>query len=129
MLTLHTDMKTEYQIILIIFIHWVADFLLQSKSMAIGKSKSNYWLSWHVLIYSLVWFSIGIFFFDFKSVAIFTLVTFIAHFTTDYFTSRWTSRLYRQEKYYGFPSFFSVIGFDQFLHYLQLILTYTYLTR
>lgn len=118
----------EYQIILILFIHWVADFLLQTKRMATNKSKDNYWLFAHVLIYSITWFVIGAFFFNVISVLLFTITTFICHFITDYVTSRWTSKLYKQEKYYGFPSFFSVIGLDQFLHFLQLILSYKYFT-
>lgn len=121
-------METEYQIILIILIHWVADFLLQTQKMAINKSKNNYWLLAHVLVYSAVWFFIGLFFFKLMPIMLFTATTFIFHFITDYLTSRWTSKLYKQEKYYGFPAFFSIIGLDQFLHYLQLILCYEYFT-
>jgi hypothetical protein len=121
-------MITEYQIIIIILIHWVADFLLQTQKMAINKSKDNYWLFLHVLVYSLIWFFIGLFFFNIIIVLLFSIITFICHFITDYFTSRWTSKLYKQEKYYGFPAFFSVIGLDQFLHYLQLIICYEYFT-
>jgi hypothetical protein len=121
-------MKTEYQIIAIIFIHWVADFLLQTQKMAMNKSKDNYWLFAHVFVYSMAWFFIGLFFFKPMPVILFTVTTFICHFITDYLTSRWTSKLYKQEKYYGFPAFFSVIGLDQFLHYLQLILCYEYFT-
>jgi hypothetical protein len=57
---------------------------------------------------------------------VFTSITFICHFITDYLTSRWTSKLYKDSKFYGFPSFFSVIGFDQWLHFAQLILTLDY---
>lgn len=121
-------MNIEYQIIIIIFIHWVADFLLQTQKMATNKSKNNYWLFAHVLVYSITWFVIGLFLFKIKSVILFTITTFIFHFITDYLTSRWTNKLYKKEKYYGFPAFFSVIGLDQFLHYLQLILCYEYFT-
>jgi len=121
-------MKTEIQILIIIFIHWIADFLLQTKTMAVNKSKSNYWLFIHVFVYSLTWMFIGLFFFKLIQVLFFTITTFICHFITDYLTSRWTSKLYKEEKYYGFPAFFSVIGLDQFLHYLQLILCYGYFT-
>ena len=107
-------MKTEYQIITIIFIHWVADFLLQTQKMAINKSKNNYWLFAHVFIYSITWVFIGLFLFKPISVILFAITTFICHFITDYLTSRWTNKLYKQKKYYGFPAFFSVIGFDQF---------------
>jgi undecaprenyl pyrophosphate phosphatase UppP len=114
------------EIIALLFIHWVADFLLQTKDMAMNKSKDNYWLFVHVSVYSLTWLFIGIFFYDIKAVYLFTLTTFVAHFATDYITSRWTSKLRIKEKYYGFPSFFSVIGLDQLLHYIQLIFSYGY---
>jgi len=122
-------MKTEYQIIILIFIHWVADFLLQTQSMAMNKSKNNRWLLAHVTVYSASWFVVGMFMFDLLPVVLFTVSTFICHFITDYMTSRWTSSLYKQGKFYGFPGFFSVIGFDQFLHYLQLILCYEYFSK
>ncbi len=122
-------MKTEYEIIIIIFIHWVADFLLQTSKMATNKSRNNYWLFTHVFVYSIVWLFIGLFFFKPILVVLFSLITFICHFITDYLTSRWTSKLYKEQKFYGFPSFFSVIGLDQFLHYLQLILCYGFITN
>jgi len=119
-------MELQYQILIILFIHWVADFLFQTQKMAMNKSSDNYQLFLHVLVYSSVWFVVGIFFFDFFNVLLFTLATFILHFSTDYVTSRWTGFLYKRGKFYGFPSFFSVIGLDQFLHYLQLILCYEF---
>jgi hypothetical protein len=114
-------MRTEYQIILILFIHWVVDFLLQTQKMAMNKSKSNYWLFVHVFIYSMTWLFIGLFLFKPMQVMLFTVITFVCHFVTDYLTSRWTGKLYKEQKFYGFPAFFSVIGLDQFLHYLELI--------
>ena len=126
-------MKTEHQIILLLFIHWVADFLLQNESMAKNKSKSNGWLLLHVLTYSFSWLFIGavLYFyneiFTVKQILAFVYITFVCHFTTDYLTSRWTSKLYKDSKFYGFPSFFSVIGFDQWLHFAQLILTLDYI--
>jgi hypothetical protein len=121
-------MDIEYQILILIFLHWVGDFLLQNTDMATNKSKSNIWLFKHVMSYSLVWIFAGVWFFPPHLVVIFFFVTFIAHFTTDYYTSRWTNKLYANKKFYGFPAFFSVIGLDQWLHYLQLILTYKFLT-
>lgn len=120
-------MNVYYQILIILFIHWVADFLYQTKDMAVNKSSSNLWLFRHVAVYSSVWFFVGIAIFDIAQVALFTIITFISHFITDYITSRWTKKLYNIGKYYGFPSFFSVIGLDQYLHYLQLILCYKYI--
>jgi len=121
-------MRIEYQIIILLFIHWVADFLFQTKDMATNKSKSNMWLFTHVSTYTTVYGAVGLFFFPPMQVIGFCAATFFFHFITDYFTSRLTSKLYAAKKYYGFPSFFSVIGGDQWLHFVQLILCYTYFT-
>lgn len=115
----------EYKIIAIIFIHWVADFLLQTDKMATGKSKSNYWLSLHVGVYSLVWLVVGLLFYHPYIVLVFALITFACHFITDYYTSRINSKLWEQKKVHWF---FVSVGFDQFLHYAQLILCFKLLT-
>jgi len=125
-------MKTEYQIIWLLFIHWIADFLLQTGKMALNKSKSNKWLFIHVLTYSLTWgvillVSQFIQFIDTSlfNILLFTFFTGAIHFITDFYTSRWTSYLYAKQQYYGFPGFFHVIGFDQWLHYIQIITMYS----
>lgn len=46
-------------LIAIMLLHWIADFLLQSKEMAINKSKSNYYLFQHVLVYTLTFYVFG----------------------------------------------------------------------
>lgn len=121
-------MEISYQIIIIIFIHWVADFLFQTSKMALNKSKDNRWLLLHVFTYTIVFAVIGLNILDsdqYLGLLMFCGVTFIAHFIQDYITSRWTSSLYAEKKFYGvFPTFFKVIGLDQFLHYAQLILCY-----
>lgn len=122
-------MKTEYVILAIIFIHWVADFLLQSYGMATNKHKNNTVLAIHSLIYSFVFFLVGMFFFDIIQVTLFFMVTFVFHFITDYFTSRINTKLYNQRKYYGFIGFFPMIGLDQVLHYAQLIICYDILLK
>lgn len=126
-------MAIEFEILYMLFIHWVGDFLLQNTNMATNKSKSNYWLSMHVLTYTATWiypvwaYDIWIHPLSIWSIILFLLVTGVSHFITDYFTSRWTSKLYKAEKWYGFPAFFSVIGLDQLLHFTQLILSYKYI--
>lgn len=120
-------MDIEYQLIIIALIHWIGDFLLQSTDMALNKSKSNIWLFRHVLSYCLPFLVLGVFFYSPHLVLIFTYVTFLSHFITDYYTSRWTGRLRAAEKYYGFPAFFSVIGLDQWIHIAQLFLTFKFL--
>jgi hypothetical protein len=128
---------------IIIVIHYIADFAFQTEEMATKKSKELGWLIIHTMVYTGVWFFGTLFLFSvdcnygmfgkcietgkaFKFIG----VTFVAHTLTDYFTSRWTSRLFADKIYYtGIPNFgaFSVIGIDQVLHYAQLFLTYYYL--
>lgn len=103
-------------IIILIWLHFVSDFLLQSDKMAINKSKSNKWLCLHVLIYSLplLWFG-----------WIFAAINGFLHFITDFITSRVTTKLYANHKHW----FFVVIGLDQALHMSALILTLQYLEK
>jgi hypothetical protein len=115
----------------IIFVHWVSDFVLQSHHMSTRKSSSNYYLTMHVIVYSfstifawaLVFPLCGIHLTS-EPVWIAFLAIFTTHWITDYFTSRRTSKLYKEEKYHDF---FVVIGFDQVLHYAQLLLIFNYI--
>lgn len=119
-------MKPEYAFLAIVFLHWVADFVLQSHKMATNKSTSVKWLTYHVGVYSSVWFLAGILFLPWQVVTCFTGVTLVCHWITDYFTSKWTSRLWKANKVHDF---FVVVGFDQVLHYTQLVITYMILTN
>lgn len=114
------------QIIIVLFIHTIADFFLQTKEMAMNKSSSNKALLKHVYVYTLPWL-IGLFFFDMYNVLLFIFITFICHFVTDYITSRFTKKYYQDNRMYGFPGFWTTIAIDQFLHILQLILTYNFI--
>lgn len=129
-------------ILSIIFIHWVADFIFQAEEWATNKSKSNTALFKHVLTYSTIWVlpacvilgnlrpSETTEWYVYSTLLFFTL-TFLCHFITDYITSRIVSKRFA-DKYYGSPipnfGVFTVIGFDQVLHYVQLFLTYHLLT-
>jgi hypothetical protein len=117
----------------IVVIHFIADFIFQAEEWETNKSKSNFVLFKHVAAYTIIWSVSGLFIFSdpFKYL-IFLLVTFVAHFTTDYFTSRIVSRKFANNEYGSpIPNFgaFTVIGFDQVLHYGQLFLTYHLLTN
>lgn len=111
-------------ILTILFIHWVADFICQSHEMSLKKSKSNWWLSYHVGVYSTVT-GLGWLVFN-QSWLILSMIgiTFVTHWITDYFTSRWTSKLYAKGDIHNF---FVVVGLDQFIHYTTLLLTYKWL--
>lgn len=70
----------------LIWLHFLADFILQSDSVAKAKSSDNVILFYHVTVYTLpfLWFGWQ-----------FALVTWLAHFATDYVSSRLTTRLYK----------------------------------
>jgi len=102
-------------IVQILTIHWIADFILQSEKMANNKSHSIKWLSIHILVYS-----IPLCLFGFK----FALINGVCHFITDYFTSKISKYFYNQR---SIRNFFIVVGFDQLLHVLTLLGTYIYL--
>ena len=120
---------------IIIFIHWIADFVLQTDWQAQNKSKSNFALLSHTSNYSLVWLlPMCLVFGKMKegattewiiwSTFYFSMITFVVHTITDYFTSRLNSKLWSAGKVHYF---FVSVGFDQVLHYGQLFLTYHYL--
>jgi hypothetical protein len=98
--------------LILMSIHFLADFVLQSDWMAQGKSKSNWPLAVHVFIYAACFFGFG-----WK----FATITFWCHFTQDWITSRINSRLWAAKKVHWF---FVGIGADQLLHTFQLALTY-----
>jgi hypothetical protein len=133
-------MITLTEIIVIIIIHWVADFVFQDKKWALGKSKNWNDLLTHTSIYSLIWFLAGMIYLAYSftkepiqptsnllPIFIFTVVTFITHTITDYFTSRIVIIKF-ENKHYGsaIPNFgaFTIIDIDQVLHYIQLFITY-----
>lgn len=112
-------------VIFILFIHWVADFVLQSNDMATKKSTKNSWLLAHTGCYSLVWLGICHILISMNVLNpwfyLFAPITFVFHTIQDYITSRISSKLYKQNKIHDF---FVCIGFDQFLHFVQLLITY-----
>lgn len=117
--------------LLIIITHWVADFIFQDEKWALGKSKSWEPLLCHTIMYSLLWIPpVYVFTGNLIYTFIFVIITFIAHTTTDYFTSRVVSKLFAKGHLgSSIPNLgaFSAIGFDQVLHYTQLILTWYWL--
>ena len=102
---------------LVMFYHWLFDFVFQNDKMAINKSTSFKWLSVHCLVYSL-W---GFLMFPYLSIAhmfFFVGYLFVTHFMIDAVTSRLTSYLWKKGDRHNF---FVVIGFDQFLHVITMI--------
>ena len=136
-------MITIFEVLTILSIHWIADFIFQDEKWAIGKSSSIKSLLSHTFTYSLMWvvfaflFLLGGYLFDLPKfqldvvkVIYFIITTLVAHTITDYFTSKIVSKKFKKQQY-GSPipnlGAFSIIGFDQILHYFQLFITYSIL--
>lgn len=129
---------TLFEILAILFIHWIADFVLQTDEQAKGKSKNWKDLLTHTIIYSISWGVPILFLFIYNHfpqptvlayllpVLYFTVITFICHTITDYYTSRLNAKLWAKGDSHNF---FVSVGFDQWLHYLQLFLTYWYFIK
>ena len=119
---------TLIEIFTIIIVHWIADFIFQDEKWALGKSKNTFDLTAHTAVYSVLWwFPMSIMLGSFLLGELFVIITFVTHTATDYFTSRVVSKKFAEGKYGSpIPNFgaFTIIGFDQVLHYIQLFLTY-----
>lgn len=98
----------------VIWIHFVADFVLQSDVMAKNKSASNKWLLIHCAIYTapFLWFGWK-----------YACINGAAHFATDWITSRGTAALWKKGDRHWF---FVLIGFDQAVHLTTLVATAGY---
>ena len=97
-------------IIALVWIHFIADFVLQSDKMALNKSTSFKWLSVHSLVYALPFIV-----FNWKML----IFAGISHMIIDSISSKGTTALYiRQQRHW----FFVVIGLDQACHMTTLLL-------
>lgn len=162
-----------YHLLVILFLHFVADFLLQTRKMGLNKGKSNMWLGIHVGVYLIAFLIVGMtlghYITDMNDggailILEYVLLNAAIHFGTDWLTSRASGYCYlkmtehkNQKEYYEQEladregeedltieqvqkdinyelkkehmwqyHFWSVIGFDQFLHATALISTYFY---
>jgi len=137
-------MISSIAIVLVFLAHFVADFPMQTRTMAENKSTSWKWLSSHIAAYTVTMMLLGLLFvsvsllsdamFDkafidvhlnfIHSWFLFCMINGLLHFFTDAITSRCTTYFYKKGDTH---TFFTVIGFDQFIHAATLILTYEWI--
>jgi hypothetical protein len=95
--------------------------------MATNKSKSLYWLTLHVLTYATVttlcWIQFDL---NPRLIGWVWLVTFVTHWITDFITSKLTTYFYLKNNMYWF---FGIVGIDQLIHSITLLMTYNYLIK
>ena len=114
-------------IIYLLFIHWIADFITQTDRQAKGKSKSIDCLLSHIFCYTIVLTTFGsciIFKSSIIDIILFISINSISHGIIDYFTSKINSYLWSKGDVHNF---FVSIGFDQFLHISILFISYNYI--
>ena len=115
---------TEQLFLWILVIHFLADFGLQTHEQATLKGSSNKWLFYHVGVYSLIWLICSLIFFgEIWNAILFSLITFIFHYATDWTTSRIGKPFWEKKDLHNG---FVIVGFDQVLHYIQLYYTFKY---
>lgn len=112
----------EKLFLIILVVHFLADFVLQTNWQAQNKAINIQALAYHVLTYSLVWFAMSYAILgDLGKALFFFVVTYFAHLITDYFTSKLAKKFFDKQDYHNG---FKVVGFDQILHYIQLYITF-----
>lgn len=122
-------MNTTQLFILILIIHFLGDFVLQTNQQAQGKGEGsnlwNKWLAYHVGTYTMVWSLVyWILPIDPQITSVWGWITFIIligvpHYLTDWCTSRIGKPFWKSgDLHNGFV----VVGFDQVIHYISLIL-------
>lgn len=113
-------MSSMTAFLILLAVHWFADFCIQTHWQAQNKSKRNDALMSHVLTYSACLTVAAGLLFPSPQWLGFVWLNALLHFATDYCTSRASSRLYAQERRHDF---FVVIGFDQLIHQATLAAT------
>lgn len=83
-------------ILLILWTHWVSDFVLQSDTMAKNKSSSVKWLSAHVVVYSVPFLVI----FGWK----YAVINGILHWIVDFLRPKLLHTFGRKNSVIGFSS-------------------------
>jgi hypothetical protein len=125
-------------IVAIVWAHFVADFVLQTDTMARNKSTSNIWLSNHIVVYMAAMLALlapFIYFIDptvsrmqevwlLGWLIVWVAVNGALHWITDWCSSRATSYLWKKGDRH---KFFVVIGADQAVHLTTMFVTWAWI--
>lgn len=111
-------MTQLWQFVLLLQAHWIGDFVLQTHWQASNKSKRMDALFKHVLSYTAT-LAVGALLIFGPTWNLLLFITFngSCHFITDFWTSRWTARLYAKQNWHDF---FAIVGLDQLIHQTTL---------
>lgn len=106
-------------------LHWIGDFVFQTRWMATNKSENMLALTAHVGVYVLVFF-LGMSYIEGlrsheELIVGFCFVNFVLHWLTDLATSQITKYFKEQSNDHAF---FATIGFDQLIHQFTIMSTY-----
>ena len=121
-----------YLVLGILFVHWMGDFVLQTDKQAKGKSSDWGLLLEHTLTYTIIWFPFLCVYsghyseLSGRDIWDFMIITMLFHTIQDAITSRINTKLFKAGKTH---LFFVSVGFDQFLHFAQLLITFKLLTN
>lgn len=116
-------------LLFMIWVHFVGDFLLQRREVAVGKSSNIVHMAEHGTIILIITFVGSLIAFRGASVAyLFSLILTALHVSQDFLI--WNAyRGYRKDSVRDFwrdPLFYTVIGLDQMLHVTALIMVMKY---
>lgn len=116
-------------ILVLLFAHYYADFILQPTDWGVKKWNNLWVLSKHILTYALSFFLVTWLFLIPDNWNIWLMFLIAAgvngfiHFWIDYITSKVNHYLWSANQ----NMFWKVIGLDQLLHYITIALIYTQL--
>jgi hypothetical protein len=120
---------TLIEIILILVIHWFADFVLQTQWITDNQDRDMDALLGHTVTYSLVWLCVGVLYSmslegqaeQLYAMFLFPLATWAFHTIVDYFSTQRMNELFKRG---NMRNFYVVFGLDQLIHILQLFTLY-----
>lgn len=113
-------MITFTTLFLLALCHFIGDFIFQTNTMAKNKSSSIKWLTIHVLNYIIPFALLYMFWLSvpFSMFLAIIVLNIVAHWITDYITSRIAAHFYQNDNR---AMFFKTIGFDQFIHIITIV--------